>query len=252
MNSVGFLRTGAPFLVDLNLVVQLAMGVTLLAGRRLARLQRFHAHGRCQAAVMLLNLVMIGILMVPSFSHQVAPNLNKVTGDANYGVAATHAALGSIAELLGLYVVMVAMGIKLVPAPLRFRNYRAWMRTTLAMWWIVIAFGAGTYYFWYMREGRAAVAAAPMAAAATTVNVHNFQFEPKVLTVPAGTTVTWTDELGRHTVESADGFLKSDTLIAGGTYQKKFNTAGVYDYFCGNHGNKDGTGMTGRIVVTAR
>ena len=70
--------------------------------------------------------------------------------------------------------------------------------------------------------------------------------------VTVGTTVTWTDELGRHTVETADGFLKSDTLIAGGTYQKRFDTPGVFDYFCGNHGSRNGTGMTGRIVVTTR
>jgi plastocyanin len=82
--------------------------------------------------------------------------------------------------------------------------------------------------------------------------VQNFTFEPKELTVRAGTTVTWSDAGGRHTVESADGFLKSDTLIAGQTYQKRFDTPGVYDYYCGNHGTKAGTGMTGRVVVTAR
>ena len=41
----GFLGTGATFAADLNLIVQLAMGVALLAGAFLARRKRFSAHG---------------------------------------------------------------------------------------------------------------------------------------------------------------------------------------------------------------
>ena len=251
MTLVGFLRTGASFSADLNLVIQLAMGATLLVGMRLARLQRFRAHGRCQAAVMLLNLVMIAVIMIPSFSRQVSPNLGRVPRDSYYTVAVVHAALGTITEGLGLYVVLVATGVRFVPRRLRFRNYRRWMRTTLALWWIVIGLGMGTYFIWYGGERKGA-GPALRAPAAASVTVQNFTFEPKVLTVPAGTTVTWTDDLGRHTVESADGFLRSETLIAGGTYQKRFDTPGVYDYYCANHGSKSGTGMIGRIVVTAR
>ena len=238
------------------------MGAALLVGMRLARLRQFRAHARCQTTVMLLNLVMIALIMIPSFHRQVSPNLGNATADLYYALPAIHAGLGSVAELLGLYVVLVAMGVRLVPVGLRFRNYRAWMRTTLAMWWIVIGFGVGTYVTWYAGENAKAITPPPNATsptapltsapAAVAVTVQNFSFEPKELTVPVGTTVTWTDALGRHTVESADGFLKSDTLVAGQAYQKRFDTPGVYDYHCGFHGSKDGTGMTGRIVVTAR
>ena len=250
---MGFLHTGATFTADLNLLVQIGMGVALLAGARLARRRRFRAHGRCQTTVMLLNLVMISLVMVPSFRSQVSPNLQRTGSDLYYALPAVHAGLGTLAELLGLYVVLVATGAPVVPVRFRFTNYRRWMRTTLVLWWIVLAFGAGTYFTWYRGEGRAASAAgAPGPAAVATVTVQNFTFEPRELTVRAGTTVTWTDLGGRHTVESADGFLKSDTLIAGQTYQKRFDAAGVYDYYCGNHGTKSGTGMTGRVVVTAR
>lgn len=233
------------------------MGVALLAGMRLARLRQFRAHARCQTIVMLLNLVMIALIMVPSFHRQVSPNLGKATADLYYALPSIHAALGSVAELLGLYVVLVALGVRLVPIRLRFHNYRAWMRTTLALWWIVIGFGVGTYGTWYAGGSAKAITPSPTAPspstrAAVAVTVRNFSFEPKELTVRAGTTVTWTDALGRHTVESADGFLKSDTILAGQTYHKRFDTPGVYDYYCGFHGTKNGTGMTGRIVVTAR
>jgi plastocyanin len=250
---LGFLHTGATFIADLNLLVQIGMGVALLVGAWLARRRRFRAHGRCQATVMLLNLVMISLVMAPSFRSQVSPHLEKATSDLYYALPAIHAGLGTIAELLGLYVVLVATGARVLPARLRFTNYRRWMRTTLVLWWIVLAFGTWTYVTWYRGEARASAdsgAAGP--AAAATVTVQNFTFEPQVLTVRAGTTVTWTDVGGRHTVESADGLLKSDTLIAGETYQKRFDAPGIYDYYCGNHGTKSGTGMTGRVVVTAR
>jgi plastocyanin len=127
------------------------------------------------------------------------------------------------------------------------------MRTTLALWWIVIALGIGTYFVWYSGGSvSAATPSKPSAPATAAVLVHNFAFEPATLTIPAGTIVVWTDELGRHTVESADGFLGSGTLIAGGTYQKRFDRPGTYAYYCANHGNKNGTGMSGQIVVTAK
>src|SRR5579864_3691622 len=225
------------------------MGVALLAGAWLARRRRFRAHGRCQATVMLLNLVMISLVMAPSFRSQVSSNLRKTGTDLYYALPAVHAGLGTVAELLGLYVVLVATGAAVVPVRLRFTNYRRWMRTTLVLWWIVLALGAGTYFVWYRGEGRVmARPGAVGAAAVASVTMQNFTFEPRELTVGAGTTVTWTNAGGRHTVESADGFLKSDTLIGGQTYQKRFDTPGVFDYYCGNHGTKSGTGMTGRVT----
>jgi hypothetical protein len=49
-----------------NLVVQVAMGVALIAGAFLARAKRYTAHGICQTAVLLLNLAMILYVMWPS------------------------------------------------------------------------------------------------------------------------------------------------------------------------------------------
>ena len=59
----GFLGTGAPFGADLNLVVQLIMGLALIAGVLLAKQKRYTAHGICQTTVLLLNLLMIGVVM---------------------------------------------------------------------------------------------------------------------------------------------------------------------------------------------
>ena len=91
-------------------------------------------------------------------------------------------------------------------------------------------------------------------AAATAANgavtIKNFAFEPKSLTVKAGTTVVWTDSEGRHTVEADKGEFKSDVLTAGKTFEFKFDKPGKYAYHCGFHGASGGKDMAGTIVVT--
>src|SRR6185369_172619 len=146
----GFLGTGATFRADLNLVVQVAMGLALLFGMALARRGNYRAHKYCQSSVMILNLLMIFLIMAPSFHKQVQPQIPGGLKEAYYLVPYAHAALGTIAELLGLYIVLVA-ATKLLPKRLRFDRYRPWMRTCLALWWVVILIGIGTYYLWYIK-----------------------------------------------------------------------------------------------------
>jgi uncharacterized membrane protein YozB (DUF420 family) len=149
----GFLGTGATFEADLNLIVQVIMGVALLAGAFLARQKHYKAHGICQTMVLLLNLVMIGIVMWPSFQQQVQPALSKLPHRSYYQVAAMHAVLGIAAELLGLYIVVVA-GTNILPECLRFKHWKRWMRTELVLWAIVLLTGLGTYYTWYVAPFR--------------------------------------------------------------------------------------------------
>jgi uncharacterized membrane protein YozB (DUF420 family) len=149
----GFLGTGAPFGADLNLVVQLIMGLALIAGVLLAKQKRYTAHGICQTTVLLLNLLMIGLVMWPSFQQQVKPALSKVLHKWYYEAATIHALLGIAAELLGLYIVIVA-GTNLVPQRLRFKRWKLWMRTELVLWAIVLVSGVGTYCAWYVAPFR--------------------------------------------------------------------------------------------------
>src|SRR5947207_14843827 len=129
----GFLGTGATFYADVNLVIQIAMGVALLVGRQLAKKKNFQAHKICQSSVMILNLLMIFLIMAPSFHKQVQPQVPGGLKEAYYLVPYVHAVLGTIAEVFGLYIVLVA-GTKLLPRKLKFKRYKPWMRTELALW----------------------------------------------------------------------------------------------------------------------
>jgi plastocyanin len=90
------------------------------------------------------------------------------------------------------------------------------------------------------------IAAAP-APAAPTVTIGNFTFGPQVLTVKAGTTVTWVngDDVP-HTVVAADKTsFKSKVLDTDDKFAFTFTTPGAYAYFCSIHPH-----MTGKVVVT--
>jgi uncharacterized membrane protein YozB (DUF420 family) len=145
----GFLRTGASLGSDLTLIVELGMGLALLAGMVLARRRRYRAHAWCQSTVVLLNLAAIALTMAPSFRRSFAPPIPAVFGDWYYAFAAVHAALGTAAELLGLYILAVA-GTGMLPQRFRFTRYKPWMRAALALWWLVLLLGVGTYVRWYV------------------------------------------------------------------------------------------------------
>jgi plastocyanin len=77
------------------------------------------------------------------------------------------------------------------------------------------------------------------------VKIDNFSFGPATLTVPAGTTVTWTnrDDIP-HTVVSTDGVFKSKVLDTDDKFSYTFSKTGTYPYFCSIHPK-----MTGKIVI---
>jgi uncharacterized membrane protein YozB (DUF420 family) len=145
----GFLGTYANFAADLNLLLQIAMGLALLAGTWLARRKRYRAHGVCQAAVLILNLFLIGFVMWPSFHEQVLPRLPRRLNKLHYAMATGHGAFGVLAEIFGLYIVLVA-GTNLLPQSWRFRRWKLWMRAELALWWIVLVTGIAAYFIWYV------------------------------------------------------------------------------------------------------
>jgi plastocyanin len=68
------------------------------------------------------------------------------------------------------------------------------------------------------------------------VSIDNFAFAPATLTVPAGSTVTWTNRGEEpHTVVANDGSFHSPGMGSQATYSHTFPTAGTFDYVCSIH-----------------
>jgi len=87
-------------------------------------------------------------------------------------------------------------------------------------------------------------------AADVSVTIMNFKFDPTPLTIPVGTTVTWTNQdTAPHTATSDPGsaFVFDTGMLQKGQSGKiTFNTAGTFTYFCTVHPNMHGT-----VTVTA-
>ena len=149
MQQAGFLGTAAPGAADITLLLEIGMGTGLLAGALLARMGRYRLHAWCQSIIVLLNLVLIMLAMLPSFHRHVSPKLPGKIGKSYYTLAVTHAALGGIAELAGLYILLAA-GTNVLPSKIRITRYKFWMRSVLVIWWFVLLLGMATYVRWYV------------------------------------------------------------------------------------------------------
>lgn len=80
----------------------------------------------------------------------------------------------------------------------------------------------------------------------TTVTVVGFCFEPTVLRVEVGESVTWTNEDdAAHTVSGVNSVWGSyDQFGQGASVTERFDEAGVYPYWCALHPS-----MLGTVVV---
>jgi uncharacterized membrane protein YozB (DUF420 family) len=99
--------------------------------------------------IVLLNLAVIVLVMIPSLRIQVIPRIPAKLGKAYYALPTAHAALGTITEIAGLYI-LVAAGTNAVPKKFRITEYKQWMRTVLVLWWVVLLLGLATYARWYV------------------------------------------------------------------------------------------------------
>jgi len=78
------------------------------------------------------------------------------------------------------------------------------------------------------------------------VKIDNFSFGPATITIPAGSTITWTnDDDVPHVVTSDDNkMFKSKPLDTNDHFSFTFTKSGTYNYYCAIHPK-----MTAKIVV---
>jgi plastocyanin len=82
--------------------------------------------------------------------------------------------------------------------------------------------------------------------ATNLIAIENFTFRPPVLTVPAGTKVTWinSDDVP-HTATSTNKVFASPTLDTDDRFEFVFDKPGTFEYFCAVHRH-----MVGKVIVT--
>jgi len=119
------------------------------------------------------------------------------------------------------------------------------MRRSVLIASLAVALVLGMGVFCTGRRG--SVTSAQEKMSTTEVKIDNFGFGPVTLTVPVGTTVTWTnrDDIP-HTIVSTDDpkAFKSKVLDTDEKFSFTFSKAGTYPYFCSIHPK-----MTGKVIV---
>jgi uncharacterized membrane protein YozB (DUF420 family) len=136
----------APFLVDLNLLVQIAIAVVLAISLIFKFRKDYVKHGATMGIAIALNTISVLLIMVPSLlSKQIL--LEDLTTRFAL-VTVSHAILGSITEILGIYLlakwIMNRHDLKTC-----FRNKRT-MRVTFFLWAVELITGVYIYTMLYL------------------------------------------------------------------------------------------------------
>lgn len=93
---------------------------------------------------------------------------------------------------------------------------------------------------------------AAQAAATVEVQVVDFAFEPAMVMIETGTTVTWTNAGDRpHTITADDGSFDSGRLDPGEQFSFTFTQPGTFTYACGFHPEMQGSVMVAAAQVDA-
>jgi plastocyanin len=84
----------------------------------------------------------------------------------------------------------------------------------------------------------------PDADGGNTVSLSGSQFSPSSLTIPAGTTVTFTDTSGHTVTEGSDGVAVDDPIVdeqGGSDIEVTFDEPGTYNITCKVHSSMNMT-----------
>ena len=115
----------------LSLIFQIAVFVLLLEGYILRKQRRFRLHGIFMLLSVVLHLVMILVIMVPSFVLGIIPLIVTHAFDATTILGAVHVAMGTFGVVLGVWIVV---GWRLRQSLEFCVPKKKWMRLTLGVW----------------------------------------------------------------------------------------------------------------------
>src|SRR6266536_593101 len=94
--------------------------------------------------------------------------------------------------------------------------------------------------------------AAPRAAETKTVNIKDFEFAPKELSINVGDTVMWkNDGPSTHSATSTNGVFDSVAIAPGKDFSFTFTKAGTFAYACKFHDIMQGTITVGEAAAPA-
>lgn len=148
LHSKGFLGTNANFAADMTLVLGIVVATLFTIGFVLARNKKYTAHRWCQTAAVTINLILVLWLMILPFRDFVLRDVGGPREAIFYLVPSIHATIGSIALIFGVFVAL--RGNELMIKPLKFKNYKVFMRIAYGLYMAATLVGCTVYYTWFV------------------------------------------------------------------------------------------------------
>lgn len=146
MDTPGFLGTEASLAADIALVGSIVVALAFTVGAWLALRGRYEAHRWVQTGGAVLNALLVFGIMIPSLLT-VDPSENVDLPPSAFLYMSGHELVGAAALIFGLFVVLRGNG--LVPARLRFDNYKPFMRWAYGLYMAATLIGVAVYLVLY-------------------------------------------------------------------------------------------------------
>jgi uncharacterized membrane protein YozB (DUF420 family) len=144
--NTGILGTRAHWAVDLNLIVQVALLVVLVAGLVQAKKRNLRVHHAWMTAIVVINAVFVIAVMNPAFFRILPSALgNPVTPELV--LPFPHVLVGGLAELMGIYAVL---WMRTDLESRRPRNMKWFMCITFLLWALALVGGIVIYWVLYV------------------------------------------------------------------------------------------------------
>jgi uncharacterized membrane protein YozB (DUF420 family) len=149
-HQAGFLGTHANLATDITLVVGLLVATLFTIGVVMAVQGRYQVHRWIQTSAATLNAIFVLWMMILPFRDFVARDFMGSRPPLFYYVTSLHALIGFFGLTLGVFVVLRANKIKLIPKALRFNNYKLFMRVSYSLYMLATLVGLGVYLVWFV------------------------------------------------------------------------------------------------------
>lgn len=250
-------------LVALNITVQVILALALAGSIYLARRRSLKNHCTAMRIIVPVQILAILGIMLPSMSSYVS---KPVGGAVSVFEILIHHSLG-----LGVVVFWVYINLVFLRYVKPFFRLKIIMRMAATFWILSLILGVHIYSQLYAanpggyiipnsqgngsdisvgnvsQQNVSGMNSLPVLQKQTiSVEIKDFAFNPDTITVPAGTTVVWTNrDSALHTVASTSGIFDSGVIDQGKSFSYTFQEPGTYDYYCMIHPH-----MNAKVIVT--
>jgi uncharacterized membrane protein YozB (DUF420 family) len=150
LHQPGFLGTSANFAADMTLMVGLLVAALFTIGVAMAVKGRYQTHRWIQTTAASLNAVLVLWMMILPFRDFIVRDFLGSRPPIFYYVTSAHALIGLCGLTFGIFVTL--RGNELMLKPLKFNNYKLFMRIAYGLYMLATLLGIWVYLTWFVNN----------------------------------------------------------------------------------------------------